>query len=140
MIQQFQRTRSYYWLFFVIFLFQIGCSLNENAPTAAMDIDLQPFIEMARSEVCADISNKLFLIDNELVLWDHSGNCSDAGYAAILYKETIEEVVCSHYDSIAGPQFSCEPAYEEIFQTILQNLEKSDLGLGDDHVVEEISF
>ena len=123
---------------FVSLFYIVSCT--EDSDGNETDINLQPFIEMAKNAICADISNRLFVIDNEFVFWARRGRCPDNNYEYILYGKSIEEVICYKKDSIAGPQSSCDPTYEEMFQTILQNLDEPDLGLSEDHVVEEVSF
>ena len=103
------------------------------------DSDLETFKARARSAHCADVKNKLFLIDRELVFWHSEGNCPDASYSLILYDRTNDQVLCSLTDSIAGPRKTINNnEYENLFETIIDNLEKSDLGLSSDHRVEEI--
>jgi hypothetical protein len=103
-------------------------------------IDLEPFKELARNADCADISNRLFLIDKKMVFWDRRGNCPDNSYAYILYGKSPEEELCSHRDSITGPIESCDEEHQEMFNVIINNLDQSDLGLGQEHQVEPISF
>jgi len=64
--------------------------------------------------------------------------CMDAGYSHTLYGKTIQEKLCYQEDSFAGQLTSCEPALEELFETILLNLAQADLGLGDGHLVRLI--
>ena len=100
-----------------------------------ISLDISLFIEMARNASCADVKNRLYVIDNRLVFWTSVGNCDDAGYAHILYGATPQEKLCSLADSFVGPQRSCQPEQDAMFQTILDNLDKPDLGLGDAHQV-----
>jgi hypothetical protein len=118
----------------------IGCS--GSIPTEESgEIDLTPFIEQARNSSCADLQNRLFLIDRQLVLWDQLGSCVDASYAQTLYRNNLDEVLCENRDSIAGPQkWYYDSNYKDLFDTILSNLDKEDLGLGSDHEVQEITF
>ncbi len=103
------------------------------------DFDLTPFKELARNSPCADIRNRLFLIDRELVFWDRAGNCDDAGYAQVLFGKSVEQVLCTLYDSIAGLTGGCDDeSYRELFDTLIANLSQPDLGLGSNHTVEEI--
>ena len=103
------------------------------------DSDLETFKARARSAHCADRKNRLFLIDRELVFWHREGNCPDASYSLILYDRANGQVLCSLTDSIAGPIKTINNnEYENLFETIIDNLEKSNLGLSSDHRVEEI--
>ncbi len=91
--------------------------------------------------MCADIHNRLFLIDDQLVFWDIAGNCADASYSQILFGSTPDEILCRLNDSIAGPMKSCDDeSYQEMFDTITANLDQPDLGLGEAHTVEAVSF
>lgn len=98
-------------------------------------LDLRPFVEMAQNASCSDVKNRLYVINDRLVFWTSVGNCDDAGYAHILYGTTPEEKLCFLVDSFVGPQASCQPELDVIFQTILDNLDQPDLGLGDAHRV-----
>jgi hypothetical protein len=113
----------------------LGCKESKTG------IDLSPFIQLARNAECADIRNRLFLIDDELVLSDRVGNCADAGYIVILFGSTVDTVLCKYHDSIAGPVKEIyNESYRAMFDTIIDNLDKSDLGLGSNHTVTEIHF
>ena len=115
-------------------------SCVENVMEFDADFDLEPFRDLAKNANCADIANRLFLIDKEMVFSEMRGNCADAGYSFTLYGKSPNERICYSHDSIAGPQSSCQKAPEEMFNTMVENLDKSDLGLGKEHDVEEIPF
>ena len=105
------------------------------------DLDIEPFIEYAEASDCTDIRNRLFIIDDELVLWDRVGNCPDNSYEVQLFREDLDNLLCETYDSIAGPQtYIYDEDYRDLFETILDNIEDEDLGLGDSHLVEEVIF
>ncbi len=113
-----------------------GCSGEKHG-----SIDVAAFKKMARGAQCADIRNRLLVIDDELVLRDKAGNCSDAAYSQALYAAGPDQALCVYHDSIAGPVQDCwDAAYQEMFETILANLDKADLGLGPEHTVEEVQF
>jgi hypothetical protein len=104
-------------------------------------VNLASFQTLAKTSACTDFKNNLFLIDGTSVLWDYSGNCPDAGYATTLYGNTPADVQCYRQDSIAGPLRACPMAGDSaIFATIVSNLDKPDLGLGQGHTVQQISF
>jgi hypothetical protein len=117
-------------------LLAAGCS-NQPADPAA-DFDLAPFKEMAMSAGCADIVNRLYLVDGQMVFWSIEGNCSDASFARTLFGSTVDNVLCSLHDSIAGPMGDCQDAYRAMFDTMVANLDQPDLGLGSAHTVEPI--
>lgn len=104
-------------------------------------ISLEPFRELARKADCADVQNRLFLIDGQVVFWDRESTCADAAYARHLYGRTVERLICSDEDSIAGPRHACNNAgrYKSLFETVLENLDKPDLGLGPGRV-EPVDF
>lgn len=104
-------------------------------------VDVAAFKKMARGAACADIRNRLFVIDEELVLWDRAGSCPDAAYSVALYGGAPDQELCVHHDSIAGPVLECrETQYREMFEEIIANLDKADLGLGTEHIVEATGF
>jgi hypothetical protein len=107
---------------------------NGGAPVTA------DFIAQAQAANCADQRNRLFVIDKKMVFWDRAGNCPDNAYGRTLYGATPQAVLCSAADSIAGPRTSCpEEQSRALFNTILANLDKSDLGLGSGHQVEVLA-
>jgi hypothetical protein len=115
-----------------------GVAVGEPAPTALAMSDFQ---NMAREAICTETRNRLYIIDGKQVLWDHAGNCADASYEQVLFGAKPETVLCSHGDTIAGARTTCQDAAKRsLFDTIVQNLDKDDLGLGSAHKVERVSF
>jgi hypothetical protein len=99
------------------------------------------FIKVAQEESCADVRNRLYLIDGKHVFWDRAGTCADNSYAQRLFGASPEAVLCQVHDSIAGPRSFCsDEKSRAMFETIQKNLDKADLGLGAGHKVEPISF
>jgi hypothetical protein len=114
-----------------------SCEMGTPPPPVA--VDLEPFKEMARRAECADYANRLFLIDQQLVLWDRRGNCPDRGYHQRLYQGTVDRLLCERFDSVAGPIERCaDEDYRNLFRRMVENLEEPDLGLGDLHHVVRI--
>ena len=104
-------------------------------------MDLAPFQKMAREGPCAESRNRLFLIDGQWVFWDRAGRCADAAYSQTLFGATVNDRLCDFHDSIAGPLKSCrEERVRQIFDTIIANLDKPDLGLGPQHQIQPILF
>lgn len=105
-------------------------------------VNLKPFRELARNASCADVRNRLFLIDQRLVFWDRESKCADAAYAQTLYDRRPSTVLCNAMDSIAGPQRACnaDAPFINMFETVLENLEAPDLGLGPGHTVTPVDF
>ena len=115
-----------------------GCT--DSPAEAPADVDLEPFISLARNSDCADVRNRLFLIDEQVVFWDREASCVDAAYTQRLYGSTPDRVLCYFQDSIAGPVKVSRGRYQMEFETILENLDRPDLGLGPMHTVKEIAF
>ena len=115
----------------------IGCLSETSGPND--DFDLEPFKKLAREEECAGAKNRLYSIDISLVFWDREGECPDNSYAQTLYGTSTKDIKCRYHDSIGGPVYVCnDSTYHEMFQTILDNLDANDLGLGESHTVEDI--
>lgn len=111
---------------------------KEVAKTPA-PIVTSDFVNLVKDANCANIKNRLFVIDQKQVLSDKAGSCADAAYSQTLYGMTPQTQLCSNSDSIAGPRLSCSDASSEsLFKTMLQNLDKADLGLGSQHQVQQI--
>ena len=123
--------------FMIPLLLSTACGAQPTP--ASSQIDLEPFIALAQGADCADLRNRLFVIDDALVLWDRAGQCPDNSYDQMLFATKIDELLCEHYDSLSGRVFQCyREGYEEMFTSIVNNLNVPDLGLGPDDVVEEI--
>jgi hypothetical protein len=123
--------------FMIPLLLSTACGAQPT-PTSS-EIDLEPFIAMAQAADCANLRNRLFVIDDAMVLWDRAGQCADNSYDQMLFATKIDELLCEHYDSLSGRVFQCyREGYEEMFTSIVNNLDDSNLGLGPDHEVEEI--
>ena len=118
-----------------------GC-LDDEPREGTPEVNLEPFRALARASDCADVTNRMFLIDRKLVFWDRQSHCADASYARVLYDRSVDRVICDVHDSIAGPQKACHGAgpYAETFDTIVDNLDKEDLGLGSAHTVEPVDI
>jgi hypothetical protein len=115
-----------------------GIAVGEPAPNG---VNRDAFIQLANQAECGDLRNRLFLIDGKQVFSDIQGNCADAGHMRTLYGSTPADEQCKNKDSIAGPVTSCiSPASRPLFDTVLKNLDKPDLGLGKEHTVERIDF
>ncbi|MBY0572149.1 MAG: hypothetical protein K2P84_00585 [Undibacterium sp.] len=127
----------------------IGCGGNGNGNTktaATPENKVTPaplitsdFVALANSADCAQLNNRLFLIDQKQILWDKAGTCADASYQQTLYSGSVQNILCSKADSIAGPTNSCvDPANKAFFNTIITHLDKADLGLGSAHQVQQL--
>ena len=127
------RIRHLLLLVFILIVSQICCS--------SLQIDLLPFQKLAHHAKCAELRNRLFLIDNELVFWERDGNCPDNSFSQILFGKTPQEILCMYRDSVGGPKKTINnEAYQEMFQTILSHIYSENLGLDSKHKVKEIPF
>lgn len=117
-----------------------GQGIAVGEPNGGVPV-VSEYIKMAQEASCASTRNNLFLVDSKYVLWDRAGNCADNSYGQVLMGATPQAVLCSAGDSIAGPRTSCtDEAARALFDTMLKNLDKADLGLGAGHKVEAVSF
>lgn len=111
-------------------------AVGEPAPGAPAKDE---FIKLARGASCADLANRLYIIDGKQVFWLRAGNCADASYSHVLYGLTPQNEQCSVSDSIAGPRTACkDESQRALIETITRNLDKPDLGTG--RKVEYIVF
>src|SRR5262245_45888322 len=115
-----------------------SCGHNPARPWVT---DLESFKTLARRSACADLKNRLFLIDRRFVFWDRAGQCADAGYAQMLFGTTVDDVLCRSEETIAGPVKGCsDETFGAMFETIIAHTDQADLGLGPSHLVQAISF
>ena len=140
-----QTCQSLFMIIFIFFGFVstlASCSGDgTNEIPTDENLDIGPFIEYAEASDCTDIRNRLFIIDDELVLWDRVGNCADYSYEVQLFLEDLDSLLCETHDSIAGPQtYIYDENYRYLFETILDNIEDENLGLDDSYLVEEVIF
>jgi hypothetical protein len=99
------------------------------------------FIADAQQVGCADVRNRLYVIDQKYVFADRAGNCADLAYTRTLYGATLQASLCTESDSIAGPNLRCTDAsVKPLFDTILANRSAADLGLGPTHSVSKVLF
>ena len=119
---------------------QVGgdASSGSGGSTAPVMAD---FIKVAQAEPCADIKNRLYLIDGKEVFWDRAGNCPDNGYTQRLYGANPQTVLCETTDSIAGPKTFCaNETMRALFETIQRGVDQPGLGLDASHKVEQVTF
>lgn len=96
---------------------------------------------VAKAADCADISNRLFVIDGKLVFWDRRGECPDNRYSYELRDLSTDAMVCNVRDTFGGPLGECSsPEFQSLLNVISANLGKADLGLGASHRVQTVSF
>lgn len=106
---------------------------------AVVPVATAEFISLAKDASCANLRNRLFVIDQKQVFWDKASTCADASYSQVLFGNTPQMILCSGADSIAGPRTFCnDQQYLSLFQTIAKNLDKADLGLGAAHQVQQL--
>lgn len=98
------------------------------------------FIAIAKGACCANLRNRLFVIDQKHVFWDKASSYPDASFSQVLYGNTPQIILCSSADSILGPRtFYNDEDYRTLFETIVQNLNKPDLGLNNRHQVQQLT-
>jgi hypothetical protein len=114
-----------------------GGKLTETPATTPLATT--EFIALASAANCANLRNRMFVIDQKHVVWDKAGSCADASYELVLFGKTTKDVLCSSADTIAGPKTTCTDAqYRSTFDLISKNLDKADLGLGSTHQVQQL--
>ncbi|MBR7746168.1 protease complex subunit PrcB family protein [Undibacterium baiyunense] len=114
---------------------------QQDPAKIAPPIASNEFLNLVKDASCANFRNRLFIVDQKYVLWDKAGNCADASYAQNLYGNNVQSLLCTHADSIAGPRTSCtDTTAESLFKTMIQNLDKADLGLGSGHQVQSLNI
>lgn len=117
-----------------------GQGIAVGEPNGGVPV-VSEYIKMAQEASCASTRNNLYVVDSKYVLWDRAGSCADNSYGTVLMGATPQAVLCSSGDSIAGPRTSCtDESKRALFDTMLKNLDKADLGLGAGHKVEPVSF
>ena len=117
-----------------------GQGIAVGEPNGGVPV-VSEYIKMAQAASCASTRNNLYLVDSKYVLWDRAGKCADNSYGVTLMGPTPEAVLCTSGDSIAGPRTSCtDESVRPLFDTMLKNLDKADLGLGAGHKVEPVGF
>jgi hypothetical protein len=113
-----------------------GIAVGEPNGAVAVAAD---FIAKAQDATCADARNRLFIIDKTMVFWDRAGSCADMAYDRSLYGATPQALLCTLADSIGGPHLTCaDTRSRALFDIIVVNLDKADLGLGGGHQVEAL--
>jgi hypothetical protein len=119
---------------------QAGQGITVGEPNGGVPV-VSEYIKMAQEASCASTRNNLYVIDSKYVLWDRAGNCADNAYGQTLMGPTPQAVLCSAGQTIAGPRTSCtDESVRALFDTMLKNLDKADLGLGSGHKVEPVGF
>jgi hypothetical protein len=119
---------------------QAGQGITVGEPNGGIPV-VSEYIKLAREASCAEARNNLYLVDNKYVFWDRAGRCADASYAQTLMGATPQAVLCQSGQTIAGPRTVCTgEGPQALFETMVKNLDKDDLGLGAGHKVEAIPF
>lgn len=98
------------------------------------------FIDMVKNASCANLRNRLFLIDQKQVFWDRAGSCPDAAHTQTLFGNNTKTVLCTGGDSLTGTKVMCEDeSARTLFLGLIANRDKADLGLGSGHQVQQFS-
>lgn len=110
-----------------------GCTGPRPTPDS---VDTAPFVALTEQAPCEGDGNRLFVVDNRYVVWDRGASCQDQTLR--LYGSSTDRLLCVHSDSPNGPYTYCsDPAVRSLFDTIVQNRQAADLGLGAGHSVEQ---
>lgn len=112
-----------------------------NDPVAPPDTGA--FIKLAQDmRSCADLKNRLWLIDGKNIFWDRAGNgCPDMNWSQKLYGATPQALLCSSEDSIAGPVTKCaDDSKRALFDIVSKHADAANLGLDGSHKVEPIAI
>lgn len=125
-----------------VLLLPAGCESDHDPTDPGPAVDLEPFRDLARGAPCADLRNRLFLVDNRLVSWDRdSASCADPSTNQVLYRGRPDGVLCEYHDNFADQRISCpDERFRATFETMLANLDQPNLGLGPFRSVEPIPF
>jgi hypothetical protein len=115
---------------------QAGQGTTGGDPNGRLPVTVD-FVTKAQDAPCADLRNRLYMIDRRMVFWERAGSCADNAYGRTLFGASPQTVLCSLADAVTGPQTTCtDQQVRALFDTIVANLDKSDLGLGSTHQVE----
>lgn len=117
-----------------------GGKLTEASTTPTTPVlATTEFVALASAASCANLRNRMFVIDQKQVFWDKAGSCADASFDLVLFGSAAKTVLCSLSDSIAGPKTTCnDEQFRTMFLTMTKNLDKADLGLGSAHQVQQL--
>lgn len=136
-------NRRYFSLLILTSVSACGGNIGQSdttPPQKTPPIAKQEFTDLAKNTACAEYKNRLFIIDQQYVLWDKAGACHDASFSQTLFSHSPQTTLCQFGDSIAGPRFNCNnKSLEAMFQTMVANLDKADLGLGQTHQIQTLS-
>ncbi|MFA7421391.1 MAG: hypothetical protein WCZ90_17040 [Melioribacteraceae bacterium] len=91
--------------------------------------DIEKIKKIMNQEKCFDIKSKLYVINDSYCFWIREGNCSDNSYTYNLYGPKAK-LLCYQRETIAGTDKKCDKQTDQLFVTIIANLEKDKLGLG----------
>jgi hypothetical protein len=117
-----------------------GC--GQNSCDVEGCVAVASFQAMARAEQgCGQYRNNLFMIDATLVFWNLDGDCAEMYFSRALFGCTPEEFLCGEWGTLFGPRrVYADSSYRDMFETILDNRDRVDLGLCPGHKVERIVF
>jgi hypothetical protein len=116
----------------------LGATVALGLMACGEDEELPDFVAVAEDADCAGDVNRIYRIDGAQVLWYREDlGCADAAYAITLYGASPDDELCSSHQTIGGPVTQCaDPGARADFETMIDNLDDPDLGLGERHTVE----
>ncbi len=123
-------------IFVLLILIVAAYTLSAFRPTSEQEkVPFAQLIEKMQDDVFP--RQDFFLIDDSLIFVARTGFASDYSFHHILFDKQQREL-CSFADNIAGPQLKCQDeTKKEMFQTMVKNTDKGDLGLTG-HTVKSI--
>jgi hypothetical protein len=101
----------------------------------------EEFVAMAKVAECRDVHNLVYVIDGQFVFWNVAGNCPTMTPVYKLFGKTPSDLLCSQTKVPVGAVTVCnDGSARSMFNTIVEHLDRSDLGLGATHQVQLIPF
>lgn len=100
---------------------------------------LSRIIDWAQLESCATLKNRVFIIDKKYVFHEVAGTCWEGNFTHQLSNANTVSPLCTEFKTFAGYGNRCDDeSMRPMFNIILANRNRPDLGLGAQHKVEEI--
>jgi hypothetical protein len=99
-----------------------------NVENIVSKSDVAKIKKIMTRELCSDLKNCLYVINDSYCFWIREGKCSDNSYSYSLYGPKVK-LLCYQRETIAGIDKKCNKESEKMFTTIIDNLQKENLGL-----------
>jgi hypothetical protein len=116
-------------LVFIILFFRHDLLLSQQNGIGKLGKkDIVKIKSMMRKELCSDFLNRLYIINNDYALWIRKGDCYDNRYSYTLFGKGVK-ILCYQRETITGVDKKCNSAHESFFSTMIDNMDKVNLGL-----------